>query len=617
MKKKTMRWIGGVLLVGIFIAFGTKLIMNQRDPYNADFFNSKNWELYQGEGDGSWENEEGVLTLNGGTGNKAIYEKGDYADFQFETKVTIDPVEKGSSDNSAEGGILFRIQNPEAGIDGYDGYYFGIDIENQQVILGKSSTEGEPWTEIATKKMYLAYGNSYKLTVKASGEHIQGFVNEEKGSYPQIDVIDEDYASGQIGVRNRLGNIRFEEMSVTPFKKADIKQAMYTNSLVAEAADPDVLYDHGTYYLYPTTAGKNIGGIKVYTSTDLVNWTDKGLAMTAGDENWGNQGFWAPDLIEREGKYYMYYTADEHLVVSIADSPLGPFTQTEVGPLHEDTKEIDAHAFKDEDGQYYLYFVRFTGGNVIWGAKLNDDMVSIDEETVTEILAPSQAWEKDIADVNEGPYMLKKDGIYYMTYSGSHFESPMYGAGYATSENPLGPFEKYEQNPIMQSNSLAHGTGHHAVAPSPDGKEMFMVYHRHESIWNTDPREFAIDRLRFTKNENGETVLEVHGPTVTPQPVPSGAVDVENFIAFEAEDLKPITVTKKTSIDDWDLPEEIGIITSKSEPRESQKIAVKWQLPETVETQTVTISGKATLPESVENLGELPINPEINITIKE
>ncbi|WP_313467448.1 family 43 glycosylhydrolase [Carnobacterium sp.] len=616
MKKKTMLWIGGLLLTGIMVGGITKVVLAQKDPFNADFLDPEKWEIYQGDSDGSWDNKKGVLTVDGGTGNKAIYKKAEYGDFQFETEVTIEQPDNQTDDTSAEGGILFRIQNPGDGVDSYDGYYFGIDVNKQQVILGKSSTDGEPWTEVATKKMYLEYDQPYKLTVKAAGEHIQGFVNEEKDSYPKIDVSDEDYVRGQIGVRNRLENATFEKMTVAPFNEAEVKGATYTNSLVPEAADPDVLYDHGTYYLYPTTAGSNNDGIKVYTSTDLVNWTDKGMAMTAGNENWGTQGFWAPDLIERDGKYYMYYTANEQLCVSIADSPLGPFTQKKVAPMHEDTKEIDAHAFKDEDGQYYLYFVRFTGGNVIWGAKLNDDMVSIDESTVTEVLAPSQPWEKDIADVNEGPYMLKKEGIYYLTYSGSHFESPMYGAGYATSSDPLGSFEKYEQNPIMQSNSLAHGTGHHAVTESPDGKEMFMVYHRHESIWNTDPREFAIDRMHFTENEKGKTILEVHGPTVTPQPVPSGAVDVDNFIGFETENIREVTVKRGTNAKDWSLPEEVGLITSKSLPGESQKVAVKWQLPESIESGKITIKGEVVLPDKVENLGDLPLALEITVTIK-
>ena len=73
----------------------------------------------------------------------------------------------------------------------------------------------------------------------------------------------------------------------------------------------------------------------------------------------------------------MYYVANEHLSVATSDSPLGPFTQTkeEQKPMHEG-KEIDAHVFKDDDGQYYIYFVRFYGksgvsdGNYIYGCLL-------------------------------------------------------------------------------------------------------------------------------------------------------------------------------------------------------------------------------------------------------
>lgn len=74
----------------------------------------------------------------------------------------------------------------------------------------------------------------------------------------------------------------------------------------------------------------------------------------------------------------------------------------------------------------------------------------------------------------------------------------------------------------LQQNPLVHGAGHHAVAQSPDGSELFMIYHRHQTLVTTDPREFAIDRMRFTKNAAGETILEVYGPTVTPQAYPSG-----------------------------------------------------------------------------------------------
>ena len=102
----------------------------------------------------------------------------------------------------------------------------------------------------------------------------------------------------------------------------------------------------------------------------------------------GNANFWAPDIIERDGTFYMYYVSEEHLCVATSKSPLGPFVQEEKKPMHDDIKEIDAHVFQDDDGQYYIYFVRFDNGNVIEGAKLNDDMMTMDDRHITRVLTP-------------------------------------------------------------------------------------------------------------------------------------------------------------------------------------------------------------------------------------
>ena len=72
----------------------------------------------------------------------------------------------------------------------------------------------------------------------------------------------------------------------------------------------------------------------------------------------------------------------------------------------------------------------------------------------------------------------------------------------------------------MQSNSLVHGAGHHGIVESADGKEMYIVYHCHKDLSNATPRRFCIDRIHFTKDEDNNTVLEVFGPTITPQLAP-------------------------------------------------------------------------------------------------
>ncbi len=517
-------WVWAICVVGVSALAVLIGIQFLPQKYHSNFQDEKNWTAYSGSQAAKMNTVEGGLKMASGMGNKWINDKQETTDFEGSVTVTFEDWSTGREEKSPDAGLLFRVAEAELkeSDDVVSGYYFGIDPFKQQVFLKRGDTTNGEWVEIATKRLKIEPDTDYRLTVKASGNHILGYVNETADSWPVIDIVDEDFMSGKVGVQNQGLTTSFSNFSVADYQAPTIEGKTYLNAVLEEAADPDILYWEGTYYLYPTTPGRNIGGIKVYTSKDLVNWEDAGMAMTAGPDNWGDNGFWAPDLIEKDGRFYMYYTANEHLCVSVAENPLGPFKQEKFGPMHEDTQEIDAHAFKDDDGQYYLYFVRFDNGNHIWGAKLNEDMETIDESSVVKVLLPSQPWEMDMGNINEGPYMLKHEGKYYLTYSGSHFESPLYGAGYAVADSPLGPFEKYEENPIMQSNSLAHGTGHHAVAESPDGKELFMIYHRHQTLYNTDPREFAIDRMRFTKNDQGETVLEVYGPTVTPQPYPSG-----------------------------------------------------------------------------------------------
>lgn len=588
--------------------------------YRTDFTDLDSWDTYAGNNGADWEYKDGMYTINGGTGNKAVYRDGNFDDFRFDTEVTVNKqTAVGNDKSSAQGGVIFRVQNPSTGADGYDGYFFCIDVQNQKVTFGKASTTGKAWTELASKKMLLEYGVSYKLTVKASGNHMQCFVDEKEGSYAKIDVVDDTFTSGSIGLRNWLSSTSYKSAVVTQYEEPEPEGSTYTNSLLPNCADPDVLYYEGTYYLYCTNAGNSGVGIKVYTSTDLVNWTDKGFALNKGDGCWGTTGFWAPDLIWRDGTFYMYYTANEHICAATSDSPLGPFKQEEIAPMHQNIKEIDAHIFQDDDGQYYMYFVRFNNGNIIWGAKMNDDMMSIDESTLTEVINPSQAWELDMGRIAEGPFMLKKDGTYYLTYSGSHFESPQYGAGYATSTSPLGPFTKYENNPIMQSNALAHGTGHHGIAESPDGTEMFMVYHRHKSLTSTEPRELCIDRMQFTEDAKGNTVLEVKGPTVSPQDVPSGAVDADNFIAFEEPE--PVTVKAGSDPKTWELPAEIGVITSKSSTGENYCAKVTWDTSGydagSNKEQQLVLKGTVEMPEGVDNLGGLSLVPELFVTVKQ
>ncbi len=481
---------------------------------------AEGWATYGG----TWQVSNGQYHVNSGAGYKALITDQVFTDYVLEADVKI------KSGNEA--GLIFRVSNPSVGADAFSGYYIGISAANKSATLGQMNNG--VWNEIATKKLPINVGEIYRIKVIVNEGHIVVYINDNPlnvNAYPKFDVLEKThFGTGQIGLRTFNAEASFDNVKISSYKEVVLEES-YTNSVMPGIADPHVLYHEGVYYLYGTHTPdwpNMTRGIKVYTSTDLVNWkvkeTDDGWALK-NEDSWGNKQFWAPEVIEKNGVFYMYYAVEEHLAVATSDSPLGPFKQDVKKPIHDNVKEIDAHIFIDDDGKQYMYFVRFTDGNALWGAELNEDMMSIKQDTITQVFSVSQDWENSqkppVARVNEGAFVVKHKGIYYMTYSGNHFESPDYGVGYATATSPLGPWTKYEYNPIMKSNSLVPGAGHHSLVYSPDGTELFMIYHAHNAVGVTEPRKLAIDRVQFVPQANGIDAMEVWGPTMTPQPMPS------------------------------------------------------------------------------------------------
>lgn len=275
--------------------------------------------------------------------------------------------------------------------------------------------------------------------------------------------------------------------------------------------DPFIMLYNGTYYAYGTHAEN---GIEVYTSSDLKEWT-KGpnLALDKKD-SWGEKWFWAPEIyyIEDKGKFYMYYSAEEHICVATSNSPLGPFVQDEKKPMLED-KAIDNSLYIDDDGKAYLSFVRFTDGNEIWIAELEDDLQTIKKETMQSCLHVSQPWEEIWPRVNEGSFIVKHNGIYYMSYSANSYESPYYGVGYATATSPMGTWTKYDKNPILQMPEDLVGVGHSAMFRDKEGK-LRIVYHAHKDKDHIHPRKMCISEVSFTDDENA--TMEITGNVLRP-----------------------------------------------------------------------------------------------------
>ncbi|MDF7826867.1 family 43 glycosylhydrolase [Pontiellaceae bacterium B12227] len=472
-------------------------------------------ESFNFTGDGQWESAGGMHSVRGGNESFAYVDSLSLRDFELEVDIRIDG-EKGQA------GIVFRA---EPSGEKVPGYYVGLHAGVNHVMWGKMD---QGWSDVSRKVSEVKAGEWYRLRLRVAGDSVTAYVNDFRlgaESAPTISGRDARFEKGAIALRKMGRGADFRNLVVRELRPTEPLLA-YTNPVQAACADPVVLLHNGTYYAYCTYTPDfpdMVKGIRLYTSPDLVHWTDKGYVLK-NEDSWGESRFWAPDIVEKEGTFYLYYAADERICVATARTPEGPFVQNVRQPMQPDTIRIDAHILQDDDGQNYIYYVHFNDGNEIWGGKLNDDMLTVDEDSLRLMVRPDQLWERHMGNVAEGPEVIKHKGIYYLTYSGSHFESPHYAVGYATSDSPLGPWKKYEHNPIMKSTEEAHGTAHHCLTTSPDGKEMFIVYHRHCSLTETEPRGMAIDRIRFVPQENGPDVLKADGPTTAQQSMPSGSV---------------------------------------------------------------------------------------------
>lgn len=485
-------------------------------PFKADFsrFLSSDWKTHGGE----WSVENGELHVSGGKGPKAAITGLQAGDFQLDLELRTDS-------DSAQAGVIFRADGLAEGIDAFRGYYVGLKAGDKLALWGATDPK---WRPVAVRPFEVKAKQWYHLRVQVAGNNAKIFVDDEAiedGAWPIFDGIDAAFAKGGFALRALDGAASFRNLEIKAYRPPALARS-YVNPVQAGCADPVVLRKGGKYYAYTTYSPdfpRMPRGIRLYTSVNLVDWKDEGFVLK-NEDSWGESRFWAPDIVEKDGTFYLYYAADERMCVATAKSPMGPFKQMKEEPMLPDSIRIDGHVFEDDDGQRYFYYVTFGAGNEIWGGKLNDDMVTVDPSTLTPMVKPDQPWERHQARVTEGPEILKHKGIYYLTYSGSHFENPNYAVGYATSSTPLGPWKKHEFNPVMKSTEYAHGTAHHCFTESPDGKEIFIVYHRHRDLKNTEPRALSIDRVRFVPDPaGGPDILQIHGPTSSPQPLPSGA----------------------------------------------------------------------------------------------
>ncbi|MCI6051224.1 glycoside hydrolase family 43 protein [Phocaeicola plebeius] len=202
-------------------------------------------------------------------------------------------------------------------------------------------------------------------------------------------------------------------------------------------ADPAPMVYNDTVFLYTTHDEDDAEGFKMqdwllYTSTDMVNWTDHGVVASLKSFDWvkRDNGAWAEQVVERNGKFYMYCPIHGNGIgVLVSDSPYGPFKDPLGKPLvwqKEHWDDIDPTVFIDEDGQAYMYW----GNPNCYYVKLNEDMISYSGDIVKLKETPEH--------YQEGPWFYKRNGHYYLAFASTCCPE---GIGYAMSDSPTGPWK--------------------------------------------------------------------------------------------------------------------------------------------------------------------------------
>ena len=302
-------------------------------------------------------------------------------------------------------------------------------------------------------------------------------------------------------------------------------------------ADPFVLQHGGCYYAYGTGSGSRTGPVfQILRSDDLVHWEAVGHALAGPVDGLATCDHWAPEVIEHDDRFFLYFSAgvedrNHRIRVALADHPEGPFTLMGGVLTPDEPFAIDAHPFRDDDGQWYLYFAR----DVLDGTRVGtsiavDRLVEMDRLAgePMPVLAASADWQifrmqremyGAVYDWHtlEGPFVVKRLGRYWCLYSGGAWTNATYGVSYGVADAPLGPFhEPAVDGPALLRSRPGEleGPGHNSVIRGPDGED-YLVYHAWDPAHTA--RRMCIDRLEWTADGP-----RTGGPTAAPQPVPLG-----------------------------------------------------------------------------------------------
>jgi beta-xylosidase len=274
-------------------------------------------------------------------------------------------------------------------------------------------------------------------------------------------------------------------------------------------ADPEAAIFGSQYWIYPTYSApyEQQVFLDAFSSPDLVHWTKHPHVLDTTSVKWAHRALWAPAIVAKGGKYYLFFGANDYhpekpneppggIGVAVADNPAGPFRdylkRPLVGTIENGAQPIDQFVFKDADGKYYLIYGGWQHCNI---ARLKDDFtgfVPFADGSVFKSITPQ--------NYVEGPVMFRRQGKYYFMWSEGGWTGPDYSVAYAVGSSPFGPFQRVGKI-LQQDMQVGTGAGHHSVIQVPGTDRWYIAYHRHP-LGDPDGnhRVVCLDELHFDKS---------------------------------------------------------------------------------------------------------------------
>lgn len=262
-------------------------------------------------------------------------------------------------------------------------------------------------------------------------------------------------------------------------------------------ADPQIRNYGGKYWVFPTYSHdfKEQVFFDAFSSSDLNTWTKHERIITTNEVRWARGAMWAPDAHEKDGKYYLFFSANDAypvghkridgepqtepgiskyggIGVAVADRPEGPYRDLIGKPLIDrfwnGAQPIDQYVFKYK-GEWFMVYGGWQRCNLVRLSPDFKSLVPFEDGRIWKDFTPK--------DYVEGSVMFERKGKWYFMYSSGAWTRDTYCVNYSMADSPFGHFE-FKGRVLGTQKPIATGAGHHSVINIPGTDEWYICYHR-------------------------------------------------------------------------------------------------------------------------------------------